>query len=130
VMDSSAVFSTMGFNRTNTSADAKAYSNLAQKVLDTLPQAQTTQKLLRQDKPRLDDLCDKPLWMEPKTFKLPKPSTYKLTNGDIGHVKKVLQWQPEDDEDTAVLPALPLTVHEEIDAGKKLVDQVCESDAA
>ena len=66
----------------------------------------------------------------PKTFKLPKPSTYKLTNGDIGHVKKVLQWQPEDDEDTAVLPALPLTVHEEIDAGKKLVDQVCESDAA
>lgn len=125
VMDSSMVFPTVAFNTTFINTKMMGRSGPAKTVLDKLPRGQTTQKLLRQDKPTLADQVHKPAWMEPKTFKLPKPATYKLTNGTIGQRKKVLQWHPEDDEDTAVLPALPLTVEEETDAGKKLVAQVC-----
>lgn len=125
VMNSSRAFSTMQFSArlVNTDGDT-VRSVLAKTLLDKLPRGQTTQKLLRQDSPTLA-AQEKPAWMQPKTFKMSKPATYKLTNGDIGQSRKVLQWQPEDDEDTAVLPALPLTVEEETDAGRKLVEQVC-----
>lgn len=125
VVESSTGFPTVAFNTTFVKDSTAVYSGRTQMVLHKLPRGQTTQKLLSRDKPALADRVDKPAWMESKTFKVPKPATYKLTNGEIGQRKKVLQWHPEDDEDTAVLPALPLTVEEESDTGKKAVAQVC-----
>lgn len=53
-----------------------------------------------------------------------KPAAYRLTNGMIGGGKPHLSWAPETDEDSVVLPALPLTISEEPDPVKKHIDQV------
>lgn len=53
-----------------------------------------------------------------------KPAAYRLTNGMIGKGKPKLCWSAGEDEDSVVLPALPLTVIEECDPVKKHIDQV------
>jgi hypothetical protein len=54
-----------------------------------------------------------------------KPSHYRLTNGMIGGGQTTkLCWLAGEDEDSVVLPALPLTITEETDPVKKHIDQV------
>lgn len=59
-----------------------------------------------------------------------KPAAYRLTNGMIGGGKPRLSWCTETDEDSVVLPALPLTISEETDPVKKHIDQVASASAA
>jgi hypothetical protein len=54
-----------------------------------------------------------------------KPSTFKLTNGDIASGKANLKWMPDDDDDSVTLPALPMRLKEEVDPVEKHVAQAC-----
>lgn len=60
----------------------------------------------------------------PVVATVPKPAAYRLTNGMIGDGKPKLNWSAGDDEDSVVLPALPLTIKEESDPVKKHIVQV------
>jgi hypothetical protein len=48
-------------------------------------------------------------------MQIPKPASYKLTNGEIGRGKSKLIWCPEDDDDTVALDCLPTPVDEAAD---------------
>jgi hypothetical protein len=55
---------------------------------------------------------------------MPKPASYKLTNGEIGRGKSKLIWSPEDDDDTVILESLPTPVEEATDPVERDVNSV------
>lgn len=98
------------------------------RILATLRKCRSTRELCqkseRPHKGKRDEGTSTTALNSPVIATLKKPAAYRLTNGMIGGGKPKLCWAAGDDEDSVVLPALPLTIAEETDPVKKHIHQV------